>query len=737
MLNGTKCDSETSPARVNIIHAEGEKAELPVSIVEIVPEEEPTNGTSASMLGEMASNESTGNVHLKSLTATTASNENTGAISFHNNAQQPLNIYEVSVAQAVAKEMPPANLFPIFNRKSAVIAVNTVTSDEARTTEAHEEASVPVPQVRPRKTRRMGRTSSAPNKSNTPKNREDVFSGPSSQPIALPSAKKHVPQIINIVDDDEQCPLTLTSDYGNKNAPIAIDSSPIRLHADSSGKASNDISSQVESKYLKLEAGSSKKRAGNDGTIVWPNKENQHVRGSLQNFPVPRLEFARAFFEPSEEELLISSKFSDKASHDTFRFPRRSERLVERVHSATDASKKLSDIIQSRDEYTVLNRFRGVDSSTLSSSQDTWTEKWRPRCAIEVLGNEGSALYLRDWLLAQEVSHKARAHGPGNVLSSQSQKLYMEMRGAKRPNIIRSIVKPKKRRRVDSDDESLNEWIADDDEDEETSNDHDLYGERVSSANERGSTWSPKLTRLRRGRPSNDEIENLRAEEKPASMPIRPFPTHQFTENLMSTILLSGPSGSGKTAAVYACAEELGWEVFEVYPGIGRRNGASLLSLVGDVSKNHLVGKGIVRKTNANPGMNICDAPKSSLEHNQHATGAKKQALVAFFRDGKIKGGTEAKSVVAGDNSQASNEPVQDSRFLSLFSPVLSTSEDTGSRQNAPRQSIILLEEVDILFGDDTNFWSTVITLIKDARRPVVMTCNGTSTMTTRIQIIN
>jgi hypothetical protein len=40
-------------------------------------------------------------------------------------------------------------------------------------------------------------------------------------------------------------------------------------------------------------------------------------------------------------------------------------------------------------------------------------------------------------------------------------------------------------------------------------------------------------------------------------------------------------------------------------------------------------------------------------------------------------------------------------------------------------QSIILLEEVDVLFGEDVNFWPAAIKLINKSHRPVVLTCNG------------
>lgn len=123
------------------------------------------------------------------------------------------------------------------------------------------------------------------------------------------------------------------------------------------------------------------------------------------------------------------------------------------------------------------------------------------------------------------------------------------------------------------------------------------------------------------------------------------YARRQPAEELTNCILLVGPSGCGKSAAVHACAAELGYGVFEIFPGWGRRTGRDINTAIAQLTRNHMVGE-------------------------------------------------------AGELA-------------------------------SPRQSLILLDEVDVLFDDDAGFWTGVIELIGASQRPVVLTCADASLVPT------
>jgi hypothetical protein len=284
-----------------------------------------------------------------------------------------------------------------------------------------------------------------------------------------------------------------------------------------------------------------------------------------------------------------------------------------------------------------------------NGERETYCDRFRPKTVSQVLGNATEATYLRDWLSSLVVGAKDNTG----------------------PKVVRKV--PKRKRNLD-------DWIVDD------------IGEFGENEVE-------------------EEIEIPEPYDEPdLAMGERPTSYAPLSTWLTNTILLSGPSGSGKSAAVYAAATELGWEVFEVYPGIGKRTGGNLMSLVGDVGKNHMVTKA-----------------KEVETSKPIAAGLK-----TFF-------GSTAKGSEAEDTPPmgSQGEPIEidddhPQREATPPPPTIRHSSIPASpfRDDAKfRQSLILLEEVDILFEEEATFWPAVIALIAESKRPVVMTCNGMSSI--------
>ncbi|KAH8600497.1 hypothetical protein B0O99DRAFT_610815 [Bisporella sp. PMI_857] len=169
---------------------------------------------------------------------------------------------------------------------------------------------------------------------------------------------------------------------------------------------------------------------------------------------------------------------------------------------------------------------------------------------------------------------------------------------------------------------------------------------------------------------------------------------------LANGVVISGPHGCGKTAAVYAIAKELGFEVFEINPG-SRRSGKDIIDRVGDMTRNHLV-RGANKQKIETVDMDIQridDALNEDLKSGRQGT------MNSFFKP-KPK----------------------------LPQPVMPNEKEATSdiapkvpAKSAQKQSLILLEEIDILYEEDKNFWTTVMTMMIESKRPIIMTCTDES----------
>ncbi|KAI7164523.1 P-loop containing nucleoside triphosphate hydrolase protein [Hortaea werneckii] len=179
---------------------------------------------------------------------------------------------------------------------------------------------------------------------------------------------------------------------------------------------------------------------------------------------------------------------------------------------------------------------------------------------------------------------------------------------------------------------------------------------------------------------------------------------------LSNAVLLSGPHGCGKTAAAYAVAKELEFRVFDI-SSHERRSGKDVIDKVGDMTENHLVkhhGTADAGELSANE-----DTNKERLDEAF-------QRDLASGRQGKMSGFFKPKGDSAPKPPIAPNKSKGNSKATTLEAVQKALKKPPKDQQ----QSLILLEEVDVLFKEDKDFWSTVLKLVISSKRPFIMTCN-------------
>lgn len=292
----------------------------------------------------------------------------------------------------------------------------------------------------------------------------------------------------------------------------------------------------------------------------------------------------------------------------------------------------------------------------------SWTQKYLPKVAAEVLQTGREALILKEWLQTLTVS---------SVTTVAGDRPHSRAPSASRPSAVTGKRKYKSKK--------LEGFVVSSDEED---GDLDEISEPEDDASPLGSQGT-KRTVVRGGKTST-----------------------KGSGRLANAVVLSGPHGCGKSAAVYAAAKELGFEIFEINSS-SRRSGRDILEKVGDMTHNHLV-QNAQHHTPVEPvdedAKRIEDALEGDIKSGRQGT------MNSFF---KPKTSTKVKS--KPKKSEAASP---------------STDFGSGKIKNAPKappkqqkQSLILFEEVDILYDEDKQFWATVIAMIAQSKRPVIITC--------------
>ncbi|KAL9096917.1 MAG: hypothetical protein Q9165_000881 [Trypethelium subeluteriae] len=435
---------------------------------------------------------------------------------------------------------------------------------------------------------------------------------------------------------------------------------------------------------------------------LWPSKDMVHVRGAFSSHPRPIFEDQRKDRFRSlipkqrkrKEGVIVTEKDCQQAlkelpaleafTTDPLKIPERlliigkqlqqlisKELYPDMADAAVDLGQELEKNLtrEPRNHYSrFIQDFERLSTSLTPFDRglretEPWTQKYAPSSAEDVLQSGPEPMALREWLKTLAITAVDTGKSNG-----------ARMQPSRRDEAAR--VKRKKRKKRDDIDDFI---VSTDDEDDMMEHadvsEHDVLQASIS-------THSKSIFRI------GDLTSNSKA-------------------RMTNAVLLSGPCGCGKTATVYAVAKELGFEVFELNAG-SRRGGKELLEKVGDMAENHLYQS------------TVDDASNLSAEEDTARLGKALQKDLRTGRQGTMTSFFTAKPSSSPKVTKPTKTNVKKGSGLAHQQP---------KAQNPPKQkqSLILLEEVDILYEEDKQFWQSLITLAVSSKRPIIMTCNDES----------
>ncbi|XP_077415797.1 ATPase family AAA domain-containing protein 5 isoform X2 [Vanacampus margaritifer] len=216
-------------------------------------------------------------------------------------------------------------------------------------------------------------------------------------------------------------------------------------------------------------------------------------------------------------------------------------------------------------------------------------------------------------------------------------------------------------------------------------------------------------------------------------------------DSLCNTVLITGPTGIGKTASVYACAQELGFKVFEVNAS-SQRSGRLILSQLKEATQSHQVdiqgvnankpaffnsyntssGTGKLGSSPRKPNSprRIVSSPRKppNSPRGTKRGGLAPTSLANFFKMGRPNNKEPSSTKQAPSKKMTPQEDTRKQKDSTVKSAVASTPKDNEEPSKRTATSLILFEEVDVIFDEDAGFLAAIKTFMSTTKRPVILT---------------
>ncbi|KAF8778494.1 ATPase family AAA domain-containing protein 5 [Argiope bruennichi] len=217
---------------------------------------------------------------------------------------------------------------------------------------------------------------------------------------------------------------------------------------------------------------------------------------------------------------------------------------------------------------------------------------------------------------------------------------------------------------------------------------------------------------------SNDSFDSFSTDSNDSEM-----------EGLSNSVIIMGPPGCGKTSLVFSLANDHGFKVLEVNAS-SCRSGRNISHQLKEALESYHVEN--IKRTDLNFQKDTCDedsalskpkknkrVEKGNADYLQKEKKTNKGEIVK--KKTTMKNFFKVKSVTEKSNGSQALEKIASKQHLSTTSYPSDSLFSSSSRAISTR-TIILFDDIDVVFQEDEGLWSTIRNFLKISKKPVIFT---------------